>query len=664
MMKRSIALGLGVLAGMLGAPVAAHAEPLVALKVSTSTSALVTFDSATPGTVDPDKPIAGLDTGDVLVSIDHRPDTGVLYGIAQSGKLYTLAIAGNAVTATRVGTNAVTLTGPSFGIDFNPSVDRIRVVSTARENLRLNPADATQLPAGASPELKLQYPVAGVCPTLDAPIEPIDGPLVIGVAYRNNVGGAAGFTDADGSNQGLLQYGIDARSSSLVRMGNANLNDGCVQTVGSLNITLDADPATHGGFDISTATGVAYASLSTGGGAPTLYTINLETGAATSVGALPADTRDVVALGAPKAAPVFAVTKSNKLLKFDASDPGVFTLQPTAITGLGAGEAVHAIDFRPKTGQLYALAVAGTVAKLYTVDKTTAAATVVNAAGFTVEGEAFGMDFNPVADALRITSNTGKNYRIAIADGDAGTDTDLEVQDGPDPGASPSGGAVAYTNNVAAPTGGTRLLLLDPAARSLFSQGSLADGGVVDGGPNGGQLFFVARAGVGSAATGDASIVGFDIAPDGTAYASFNAGGTPTSRFYQIDLGEQPAGNIAARFGRLIGPLPGLQGEDLVAGIAVEVPVPSDPGDAGTEPDSGSTSSSTSSSSSTGGTSSTSGGTTPPPDGGTSVPGATPGGEDDDGCNCRSAPTMASAPSALGLALATLWLVRRRRQSR
>jgi hypothetical protein len=173
-----------------------------------------------------------------VASIDVRPDTGKLYALTNEGNVYTVV----------VGANDATMTGVSFGIDFNPSADRLRVVSNTRQNLRINPNDGTL--AGTDP--LVFYPLAGNCLTSD----PLNAPQIIGVAYRNNFGGALGFDNAAGDNNGLLQYGIDSRTSRLVKMGSASLNDGCVLEIGAgLGVTLTADDL--GGFDISQATGAA-----------------------------------------------------------------------------------------------------------------------------------------------------------------------------------------------------------------------------------------------------------------------------------------------------------------------------------------------------------------------------------------------------------------------
>src|SRR5207237_7081134 len=74
----------------------------------------------------------------------------------------------------------------------------------------------------------------------------------------------------------------------------------------------------------------------------------------------------------------------NALLRFDSSTPG--TVVATPVTGLGGGESLQGIDFRPATGQLFGLGVTGTAARLLTINVGTGAATVVGTLSQPVSG--------------------------------------------------------------------------------------------------------------------------------------------------------------------------------------------------------------------------------------------------------------------------------------
>src|SRR5262245_60496144 len=152
---------------------------------------------------------------------------------------------------------------------------------------------------------------------------------------------------------------------------------------------------------------------------------------------------------------LIALSTNNQLLAFDSSAPG--TIQGVLpITGLQAGESVLGIDFRPATGQLYGL---GSSNRLYVVNPNSGAATPVGTGTFAVplNGTAFGFAFDPVADRIRVVSDTGQNMRLnpdtgAVFDSDPNTpgtqpDTPLKT-----PGRVVE---VAYTNDASSATSTT-----------------------------------------------------------------------------------------------------------------------------------------------------------------------------------------------------------------
>src|SRR5262245_50999519 len=107
-----VALGLG-----LAAPGRAGAATITGV---TTTNVLVTFDSATPGTIATSVAVTGLQGGETLLGIDRRPATGALYALGSTSRLYLI----NATTgaATQVGSaGAFTVSGTAFGFDFNPT---------------------------------------------------------------------------------------------------------------------------------------------------------------------------------------------------------------------------------------------------------------------------------------------------------------------------------------------------------------------------------------------------------------------------------------------------------------------------------------------------------------------------------------------------------------
>jgi len=82
--------------------------------------------------------LQGLESGETVVGLDFRPVNGALYAITDKSRLLTVNTANGMVTAIGSGLSPK-LSGTSFGFDFNPTVDRIRLVSDKGQNLRLHP---------------------------------------------------------------------------------------------------------------------------------------------------------------------------------------------------------------------------------------------------------------------------------------------------------------------------------------------------------------------------------------------------------------------------------------------------------------------------------------------------------------------------------------------
>ena len=225
------------------------------LYVSTSTNQLLSFDSASPGTLRSTVAVTGLQAGESLEGIDFRPLNGQLYGLGSSGRLYTIDRTTGA--AIQVGA-PFTLTGSRFGFDFNPTVDRIRVVSDTGQNLRLHPDTG----AVAFTDTSLAFAATDV--------NAGDTPVAVGAGYTNSLAGATTTT----------LYDIDLGNDVLVTQNPPNA--GTLNTVGSLGVSpIDS----FAGFDISARTGTAYAAINPGGGS-NLYRIDLSTGTALLVGAI------------------------------------------------------------------------------------------------------------------------------------------------------------------------------------------------------------------------------------------------------------------------------------------------------------------------------------------------------------------------------------------
>ena len=93
---------------------------------------------------------------------------------------------------------------------------------------------------------------------------------------------------------------------------------------------------------------------------------------------------------------IYGLTSTNSLVVFSSS--GSVASGPI-ITGVGVGEEVVGIDFRPFNGELYALtADTGNTGRLYTVNPISGAASALTLVGALTNITArAGIDFNPVA---------------------------------------------------------------------------------------------------------------------------------------------------------------------------------------------------------------------------------------------------------------------------
>jgi hypothetical protein len=210
------------------------------------------FDHTALGTINGGQPILGVPAGETFLGIDYRPAIGGLYALGSSGHLYSIGFS-RTIGAFQFGPT-LPLSGTSFGFDFNPTTDRIRLTSDADQNLQVNPADGTLSATDPPLAFAAGDPNFGV------------NPNVVASAYTNNFVGAAA----------TVLYDIDSNLDALLIQ---NPNDGTLRTIGPLGV----DTSANVGFDISSVTGRAFALL-TVGGSTGIYTIDLGSGAATLLG--------------------------------------------------------------------------------------------------------------------------------------------------------------------------------------------------------------------------------------------------------------------------------------------------------------------------------------------------------------------------------------------
>lgn len=522
-------------------PTQAPAQPTGELLGVTASNKLVSFNSAAPGKLCTTVALSGLGAEESVLGIDVRPVDGALYVAGSSGKLYTVNVASGAATvastlaADPTDTSAAYtgLSGARYGVGFNPVPDRLRVVSDADQNLRINVTSNT-----------------GVI--TDATLNP-GTPNVTAVAYSNSFAGARSTT----------LFGLDTTTDSLVLLGSdpatamtpaptpvcptdiGNPNCGIISVVGPLGI---GDVSDINGFDIdarSGAAGTALAALAVGNAtSSSLYSINLATGAATNPPGVANPTIGGgellvgLAFAANPAPTVVALTSNAHVVRFAPATPNTL-LSDVALTGLQNGESLLGLDVRPLDGKLYGVSSAG---RLLAIDgltgATTAVATLTAAAGddnpFTALtlGVGTGVDFNPVPDLLRVVNDSDENLRIVpsartlntVAQLAGATFTDATLTPG-----TASVVAAAYTNAFNGATL-TTLFTIDSTADTLLRQGG-PDGAPS---PNTGALNVIG--GLGVAAEGD---VGFDITGgrNGLALAAIRpTDSAVSSKLYAINL--------------------------------------------------------------------------------------------------------------------------------
>jgi hypothetical protein len=238
---------------------------------------LICFNEKRPGWARTIGYVSGLHTDTALVGIDFRVQDGKLYGVGDNGGVYLLDT--DHATATLVNRLTVALDGASFGVDFNPAADRLRIVSNTGQNLRHN-VNVGGVTIADDP---LDYPT-----TLNG-----IGPTALGIngsAYTNN--------DLDAATATTL-YALDTNLDQTALQ--VPPNDGTLSATGKLTV----DAAGDSGFDIysTVRNGVtvdvrALASLTTADGRNALYSVNLPTGKATLRGSFGSGNQ-VIAIAIP-----------------------------------------------------------------------------------------------------------------------------------------------------------------------------------------------------------------------------------------------------------------------------------------------------------------------------------------------------------------------------
>ncbi|HJW30309.1 MAG TPA: DUF4394 domain-containing protein [Saprospiraceae bacterium] len=224
---------------------------------------IVTLVSGPPATIQTTNPITGmLRDGETMKAIDNR--RGTIYGISSESILYRIKPTGGSEPVTGTPLKPL-LTGSVTAFDYNPSEDRIRIMTDGGQNLRVNPNNS-------------------LVTTVDPAIPP---PTVFNsIAYTQ----PSGFVSTS------ILYEIDATNGLLWKQGKPAT--GIIEYVAPLQVVWYGE----GGFDL-TSNNIAWTVQY--GHCPNpkfpgtvvpgdditqdayrLYTFNLKTGGAVSYGRL------------------------------------------------------------------------------------------------------------------------------------------------------------------------------------------------------------------------------------------------------------------------------------------------------------------------------------------------------------------------------------------
>ncbi|MDP9794613.1 hypothetical protein J2S43_003125 [Catenuloplanes nepalensis] len=219
-----VAATIGIVVSQPAASQAATPS-LQAIGLLTDGQRMLAWKTDNPGQNDWVRRVSGLMTDTSLIGLDFRVQDGQLYGAGNYGGIYRITLpppgTSNPPVLTKVGQLGVALNGQSFGVDFNPAADRLRIVSNHGQNL--------------SYDLNTNTTTAQTGLTDGATGATATG--ITGVAYTNN--------DLSNTTATLL-FDIDTVKNQL-SLQNPPAN-GTLFPIGQFGV----DPSLNTGFDINT----------------------------------------------------------------------------------------------------------------------------------------------------------------------------------------------------------------------------------------------------------------------------------------------------------------------------------------------------------------------------------------------------------------------------
>lgn len=257
---------------------AGRPEPLAEIiHAVTAAGELIRFDAGQPDRILARRSLSGLAPGESLLGIDYRVARGQLYGLGSLGRL--LRIDPSTGAATPVGTGiGLPLRGERFGMDFNPTVDLIRVASDSGQNLRLHPETGLAMDGDASRP--------GV--QEDLPLRFGDGQPRAGEVLRSL---AVAYTYEKDNERQTRYFGLDT-DGNLVTLGlldaSRPVNPASLR-VSTVGRAFDG-PIAQASMDIADVSNNAFAVITRPGERRSRwYRIDLGSGRATPLGTISAD---------------------------------------------------------------------------------------------------------------------------------------------------------------------------------------------------------------------------------------------------------------------------------------------------------------------------------------------------------------------------------------
>lgn len=199
-----------------------------------------------------------------------------------------------------------------------------------------------------------------------------------------------------------------------------------------------------------------------------------------------------------------------------------------AVDGLSGDTSLIGIDFRVQDGLLYGV---GNKGGIYTIKIPTGteevAVTKVSQLAYELRGTAFGVDFNPAADRLRVISDNGQNLRHNL--NNHTTVQDLNLNTPTEEGTTKGVTAAAYTNNDRNAATETTLADINTTSDQVVLQSPANNGTLVPTGGLGINAGLNAGLDIYSTLSGGRTV-------DNAAFATLVPNGAGTSSLYSVNI--------------------------------------------------------------------------------------------------------------------------------